>query len=237
MRWFRALLFISLVMPCVLLIASSSSAAATAEEEARQAIESAKSAGFTVSDTALPWEEAMAFCASRGERLPLKDDFGDKDDNWPSGAYWTGTEANHNTSYIVGISSFSLVTINNPKRNNFPVFCIPETFKAEKARKEQEALKSAGIIALSDTDMTWEEARAWCASRGGRLPLFDSKTATIDGFGKQEAAWPTGMPDYKYWVGTEAGGSLSARIVSKFFDKVQVFDFFSEDSYRVVCVP
>jgi hypothetical protein len=81
-----------------------------------------------------------------------------------------------------------------------------------------------GFIAVSEFEMTWSQAKAWCQQRGGRLPLIggsgslswdslgwddDSRQGTpIDGFGTVGDPWPTGLPSVNYWTGTETAGCL-----------------------------
>jgi hypothetical protein len=106
---------------------------------------------------------------------------------------------------------------------------------------------STGFIALSDTRMPWAEAKAWCASKGGRLPLIDGKsalsrvsdTATIDGFGKRDTPWAsTGLPGDRYWTGTEDSvypGYLWVVVDGN--GKVYVLSYVQRNDCRVVCVP
>ena len=69
----------------------------------------------------------------------------------------------------------------------------------------------AGFIALSDTVMTWAEAKSFCQQKGGRLPLIDGSTSLwetpkgtpVDGFGAVGAPWPSDLPNAVYWTGTE----------------------------------
>jgi hypothetical protein len=80
-------------------------------------------------------------------------------------------------------------------------------------------------IAVSDYVMYWPEAKAWCADRGGKLPLINKKgslgkaavqdpgTVAIEGLGTLNTGprdgdfttpWSTtGLQDAWYWTGTE----------------------------------
>jgi putative hemolysin len=71
----------------------------------------------------------------------------------------------------------------------------------------------AGFIALSETQMSWADAKAWCQQQGGRLPLVNngatydgrSTVSSIDGFGSVVSPWPQGLPGGRadgYWTGT-----------------------------------
>jgi hypothetical protein len=75
----------------------------------------------------------------------------------------------------------------------------------------------AGFIAVSTTRMRWDEAKAWCEQRGGRLPLVGGKTNLtpaenrtsghlIEGFGRDGPPGgdrcPAGLPGGHYWTGT-----------------------------------
>jgi len=71
----------------------------------------------------------------------------------------------------------------------------------------------AEFIAVSESRMTWADAKAWCEQQGGRLPLVGGseslaegnapRTLFIDGFGAIGDSWPTGLPSgYWYWTGT-----------------------------------
>ncbi|MDL2216098.1 hypothetical protein LJB81_00025 [Desulfovibrio sp. OttesenSCG-928-M14] len=73
----------------------------------------------------------------------------------------------------------------------------------------------AGFLAMSPDIMPWEEAKAYCASQGGKLPRFENsdnlsssnmpKKASIDGFGVSKGKLPEGLPKAKYWTGTAMG--------------------------------
>ena len=107
----------------------------------------------------------------------------------------------------------------------------------------------AGIIAIAPDKMNWKDAKAYCASKGGRLPFIGGKNALpfsqkipsgtpVDGFGAMGAKWPPDMPVDLYWTGTEhsgyprhswlvvnSGGYVSDNFVTQ------------GNTRRVVCVP
>ena len=109
-----------------------------------------------------------------------------------------------------------------------------------------------GFIAISESEMTWDQAKAWCQQRGGRLPLIggSSSLATvpsgtpIDGFGSRGAPWPSGLPSDRYWTGTAGsdGSGEAWRAVDYGGNggnggKVYVFNDDQSGTCRVVCVP
>ena len=70
-----------------------------------------------------------------------------------------------------------------------------------------------GVIAISDAQMTWEQAKAFCEQHGGRMPLIGGlpelgtidgmkKGYSVDGFGMVDDLWPDGLPFDRYWTGT-----------------------------------
>ena len=75
----------------------------------------------------------------------------------------------------------------------------------------------SGFVAMSDDKMTWEEAKAFCAQKGGKLPLIGGsegfgkeagydvrpkKGTRVDGIGDLGDPWPSKMPKGAYWTGT-----------------------------------
>ena len=102
----------------------------------------------------------------------------------------------------------------------------------------------AGFIALSKSEMNWNDAKTFCQQQGGRLPRisWDNKDKlTIDGFGTPGSpSWPSGLPDEGYWSGTEdtdaPGHSLL--IAKRGSDYVEIVYNFSQryDAYAI-CVP
>lgn len=71
----------------------------------------------------------------------------------------------------------------------------------------------AGFVALSSIEMNWKDAKSFCVSNGGKLPLYKGKDSfsysksdprdTIEGFQAWNAKWPSGLPGGEYWLGTE----------------------------------
>ena len=86
-------------------------------------------------------------------------------------------------------------------------FCLPLPSMADAA----DALPP-GFIAISDTTMTWDQAKAFCKQQGGRLPLIGVNNSiggvhvpngtSIDGFGAVGDPWPAGLPNGDYWTDT-----------------------------------
>ena len=83
------------------------------------------------------------------------------------------------------------------------------------------------IIAISDSGMNWNAAKAWCQEKGGRLPLINGAASLsmekankilissgeikVEGFGfiridynfrRSTTPWPSGLPHGLYWMGT-----------------------------------
>ena len=95
--------------------------------------------------------------------------------------------------------------------------------------------------------MNWSDAKAYCASKGGKLPriggsnkLSSAPSGTpVDGFGSVGAKWPSGLPGVAYWTGTEDSGVAD--------DSWGIYGYGGyvdvdtgprqSTSYRVVCVP
>lgn len=118
--------------------------------------------------------------------------------------------------------------------------------QSEAAHKAQEAAaKAAGFIALSESDMTWEQAKAFCSQAGGKLPLIGGsnslpnipKGTPIEGFGAVGGPWPASLPSDGYWTGTEPAAYPGySWYVIDFGGSVDVFRHQGFTS-RVVCVP
>jgi hypothetical protein len=95
---------------------------------------------------------------------------------------------------------------------------MEEERKAQEARKQEEvlkeALKAGGFIAMSESPMTWADAKIYCEQQGGRLPRINDSDSwdnrsrdklNTDGFGAvgfRNTPWPSGLPDARYWTGT-----------------------------------
>jgi len=118
----------------------------------------------------------------------------------------------------------------------------------------------AEFIAVSDSHMNWNEAKAWCKRQGGRLPVINGaasqswgqiakpKTAIIDGFGQIATGlngpdwttpWPSGLPSDYYWTGTRHTDRPGhSWLVSDVGGSVNVGGTRQDDpSRRVICVP
>ena len=124
----------------------------------------------------------------------------------------------------------------------------------------QKAAKTAGFIAIAPDGMTWNEAKSFCASKGGLLPLIGGKNSDdfynaidegtpIDGFGSVGTKWPSGLPDVNYWTGTKYVGSVISTTGEILTVTVKNNNGHSQDTVgvstasdkdtrvRVVCVP
>jgi len=197
------------------------------------------------------------------------DGFGAEGARWPPSAtgsdYWTGTENSYSPgcpwylysgSLTLDVSVNSFPRLDSKKR----VACVPSNDneneaerKAEAERSKAEAeRKAAGFIAFAPNEMNWSDAKAYCASKGGQLPLIggsDSLTsapngAPVDGFGSVQAKWPSILPHGDYWTGTEgrSGGGNSVYVSFDHNDKnyagwVEVVYGPQGRAHRVVCVP
>jgi len=104
-----------------------------------------------------------------------------------------------------------------------------------------------GFIALSESDMNWSNAKAFCQQRGGKLPRVNNSDswngkgkATIDGFGAEGAPWPSGLPDdglYRMGTACTAFSGCSLLVTSQ-SGKVFVTNTRQSNVYgRAVCVP
>lgn len=89
-------------------------------------------------------------------------------------------------------------------------------------KADEEAVKAAGFVALSEGEMTWDEAVDYCRQQGGRLPLINDlgnglanfvsryhAGIFIEGFGIVGGPWPTGLPAASYFTGTFADYAIS----------------------------
>jgi hypothetical protein len=125
-----------------------------------------------------------------------------------------------------------------------------QTQREERAREQTKAaLEAAGIIALSPNTMNWRDARAFCESKGGRLPRVIGHrdwggrgrgSAAIEVFGAVGSPWPSLLPsDRPYWTGTRStvGGPDRQWDVRSKDGRVDVGENSRNRSYRVVCVP
>jgi len=109
----------------------------------------------------------------------------------------------------------------------------------------------AGFIAVSESEMTLDQAKAYCQQRGGKLPLIGGKSSHpyfdpsdpdphIDGFGASGAPWPAGLPNGNYWIGTAYSGEFPGKawIVFGADNKVVLGPgAWKGDTCRAACVP
>jgi hypothetical protein len=105
-----------------------------------------------------------------------------------------------------------------------------------------------GFIASAPDKMTWSDAKAYCASKGGKLPLVGGsnsllrdaikKGTSIDGFGAVGAPGPSGLPNDEYWTGTEGADRPGrACTASGGFGNTRLSSADQGSTRRVVCVP
>ena len=104
----------------------------------------------------------------------------------------------------------------------------------------------SGFIALSESEMNWSDAQAFCQQQGGRLPLINGsgrlarvpQSASIDGFGTVGTPWPSAPPKGRYWAGTEDSNRQDYSCVVLAFDgKLRVGGGRKSNNFRVICVP
>ena len=117
-----------------------------------------------------------------------------------------------------------------------------------KAREQSKAaLEAAGVIALSPNTMNWKDARVYCESKGGRLPLANGRTswngdgrgfAPIEAFGAVGSPWPSWLPsDQLYWTGTRSTACLNCSWDVRINGgRVDVGSNEQERLYRVICI-
>ena len=104
-----------------------------------------------------------------------------------------------------------------------------------------------GFSASAPGEMKWSDAKAFCASKGGKLPLIGDKNKLpskevtagipIDGFGSRGAKWPSGLPDGRFWTGAERGNAGDAWYVTDKEGNVYVNSADQGNTFRVFCVP
>jgi hypothetical protein len=106
--------------------------------------------------------------------------------------------------------------------------------------------KPAGFAALAPGKMTWSEAQAYCASKGGKLPLVGGSKSfsapamgmSVDGFGSVGATWPSDVPAGYYWTGTEnSRAPEQSVIVDVKRGNVNLGIGKQKHAHSVVCVP
>jgi hypothetical protein len=106
-----------------------------------------------------------------------------------------------------------------------------------------------GCIALSESKMTWAEAKAFCQQQGGKLPRINNleawdgsnpprDTILIDGFGAYGAPWPSGLLHYACFLTETAHPAIPGYswLICNNFGNVGVLAY-QRRTYRIVCVP
>jgi len=106
-----------------------------------------------------------------------------------------------------------------------------------------------GFIALSESGMTWNDAKAFCEQQGGKLPLVDGSEkregavrpgTPIDGFGTAGAPWPTGVPSERvtYWTGSERAEHTAHSVTVVYRDGNVGANMANQTgTSRAICVP
>ena len=225
------------------------------------------------SESPMNWSDAKVFCQQQGGKLPrinksdswdgrgkfTVDGFGAKGAPWPPGLpandFWTGTVYTGDSGYSWIVDDFDgnvrALNVHHRDPDRVRVVCIPafssaeeRKRKAEEARKAaEEALKAAGFIALSETHMTWSDAKDFCQQQGGKLPRINGSDSwdgrgefTVDGFGAKGAPWPSALPSsVPYWTGT----AFNARPVLSWFVHAEgsgIDRYHQSNTLRVACV-
>ena len=107
----------------------------------------------------------------------------------------------------------------------------------------------AGFITSAPGEMKWSDAKAFCESKGGKLPLIGGQASLtgkeitegipVAGFGARGADWPSDLPDEdRYWTGTDHKGSLGdSWYVREKEGLVYVNSADQGNTFRVFCVP
>lgn len=129
-----------------------------------------------------------------------------------------------------------------------------ESFPSITATADVRFVLPDGFIALAERSMTLEAAQTYCREQGGKLPRVngsdsmpraDSGQVTrIDGFGAPGAPWPSGLPQDRYWTGTEftrepavPGQHGGVWLVGVGSGSVLIHNEGKSATYRAVCVP
>ena len=106
----------------------------------------------------------------------------------------------------------------------------------------------AGFIALAEDRMKWDDAKAFCEQKGGRLPRIDNKDSRalinrshvkhVEGFGAPGGKMPAGLRADYYWGGTEnPDRSDQAWHIDGRGGEFDVNASHKTNTRRVVCVP
>jgi hypothetical protein len=106
--------------------------------------------------------------------------------------------------------------------------------------------------------MEWDEAMAWCAAKGGRLPLVngvyslhisDREGFSLDGIDSRDKWDKTRLPRVRHWTGTERSyreterGQEAQAYAARPWESpnitrgVAIEPFPKRSSFGVVCVP
>jgi formylglycine-generating enzyme required for sulfatase activity len=133
--------------------------------------------------------------------------------------------------------------------------------KAEEAARKAKEVAPVGFIALSEAEMNWADAVAWCKQMGGRLPRYGNRDSFssdeladmfaeaislsfsyIDGFGLPGKPWPAGLPCGSYWTGTECSDYPDYSWFVYSGDSgdcgdITITGTYQSADFRVVCVP
>lgn len=177
----------------------------------------------------------------------------------PPGLYWTGTEISGGGAYAVSLFANGKIEFRGykPGASGPQALCISaesaaksKAAKAAEYAETEKAVKAAGAIALAPNHMNWDDAKAYCASKGGKLPLVGGKTSLdavgpkenlglpIDVFGSVGAKWPSGLPDDDYWTGSRRVNETDRACCVRGDDgKISVNSIRRRGLSRVVCVP
>ena len=106
----------------------------------------------------------------------------------------------------------------------------------------------AGFITVSETPMTWADAKAYCQQQGGKLPLMgDSESLAaddiskrippVDGFGPIGDPWPSGLSFAYYWSGTVNSDRSGESWVVLPGNGIDVSNNIQSLQFQLVCVP
>jgi len=102
-----------------------------------------------------------------------------------------------------------------------------------------------GFIAMSESEMTWGDAKAWCEQQGGKLPLIGGSSSlrdvprdpSTDGFGYVGGPGSSGLPSGPYWTGTEVANNPGYSWIVVDDNGLILSHRRQSNQGRVVCVP
>ena len=172
-------------------------------EGSRRFEETRRAAGFiALSEGAMNWNAAVAWCQQQGGRLPrvnnsdscnqrslpnasIIDGFGNTGRPWaelglPPASYWTGTvrSGGSNNSWAVTGRSGYVSHESQHQNSAFRVVCVPMSEADRRITPEaRRAAAEKEFIALSDSLMNRADAAAYCQKQGGRLPLINNSVS------------------------------------------------------------